>query len=281
MPSPSSSVQQARETFGLRLRAIRKDAGLTCRELARRAGWHESKCSRLEHGRTPPSDDDIRSWATLCQAQDQIPDLIASARGIDGMYIEWRHRTRAGMRSSQEAVLPLYERTRHMRVYEPGVIPGLLQTASYARALMGAIIAFQHIPDDTEAAVAARLHRQKVLHEGGRTFAFLVEESALRARVAPDDVMAGQLGHLLSAAAFPQVSLGVIPASAVRGMWPVEGFWIFDEERVLVDLVTAEITVTQPREITLYERTFSALADLAVYGTAARSVITSAIDALG
>ncbi len=64
-------------------------------------------------------------------------------------------------------------------------------------------------------------------------------------------------------------------------MWPVEGFWIFDEERVLVELVTAEITVTQPREITQYERTFSALAELAVYGVSARRLITTAIDALG
>ncbi len=200
MPSPSSSIQQAREAFGARLRTIRKDAGITARELAHRAGWHESKCSRLEHGRTPPSDDDIRSWALLCGAQDQIPDLIASARGLDAMYVEWRQQTRAGMRQSQEAAVPLYERTQHVRAYEPGVIPGLLQTAPYARALMGAIIAFQRIPDDTDAAVAARIERQKVLYQSGHTFAFLVEESVLRARIAPDDVMAGQLGHLLQAA---------------------------------------------------------------------------------
>ncbi|MGW0826988.1 helix-turn-helix domain-containing protein [Streptomyces sp. NPDC002845] len=49
----SSSVQQAQQTLGRRLREIRKDAGLTARELALRADWHESKCSRLENGRTP------------------------------------------------------------------------------------------------------------------------------------------------------------------------------------------------------------------------------------
>jgi hypothetical protein len=64
-------------------------------------------------------------------------------------------------------------------------------------------------------------------------------------------------------------------------MWPVEGFWVFDSERVLVELVTAEITVTQPREITLYERTFAALAEMAVYGGPARALITAELAALG
>jgi hypothetical protein len=77
------------------------------------------------------------------------------------------------------------------------------------------------------------------------------------------------------------VSLGVIPFDAVRTMWPTEGFWIFDSERVLVELVTAEVTVTQPREIVQYERTFSALAEIAVYGAPARALITGAITSLG
>ena len=91
--------------------------------------------------------------------------------------------------------------------------------------------------------------------------------------------MSGQLGALLHAASQPQISLGIIPSNAAdRAMWPVEGFWIFDEERVLVELVTAEVTVTQPHEISLYERTFTELAKVAVYGAAARTVITAAIE---
>ncbi|MEW2546546.1 helix-turn-helix transcriptional regulator [Streptomyces sp. NPDC047002] len=280
MSSPVSSVQQARRALGLRLREIRKDAGLTAREVARRAGWHESKCSRLEHGRTPPSDEDIRVWAAVCGARDQIPDLTATARGIEGMYVEWRRQSAAGLRQVQRAAVPLYERTRRFRVYEPGVVPGILQTPSYARALMGSIIAFQGIPDDTDEAVAARIERQRVLGDGHRTFAILVEESALRARVAPDEAMAAQLGHLLGAMAHPRVSLGVVPADVARPMWPVEGFWIFDDERVVVELVTAEVTIEQPREIVLYARTFAALANLAVYGPRARALVTAAIGAL-
>ncbi|MGQ4516887.1 Scr1 family TA system antitoxin-like transcriptional regulator [Streptomyces sp. DW26H14] len=180
----------------------------------------------------------------------------------------------------QRAAVPLYERTRRFRVYEPGVVPGLVQTAPYARALMGAIVAFQGIPDDTDAAVTARVERQSVLHHGDHTFALVLEESALRARVAPAETMAAQLGHLLGVMANPRVSLGVVPAHATRTVWPVEGFWILDDERVVVELVTAEVTLQQPSEISLYARTFAALADIAVYGARARALITSAIDAL-
>ncbi|GAA3729509.1 hypothetical protein GCM10023082_29130 [Streptomyces tremellae] len=159
------------------------------------------------------------------------------------------------------------------------MVPGILQTPAYARALLGSIIAFRGIPDDTAEAVAARVERQRVLGDGHRTFAILVEESVLWARVAPDEATAGQLGHLLGAMAHPRISFGVIPANAARPMWPVEGFWIFDDARVVVELVTAEVTIEQPREILAHARTFAALAELAVYGPRARALITAAIDA--
>lgn len=104
----SSSVQQARESLGKRLREIRKDSGLTARELASRAGWHESKCSRIENGRTAPSDGDLRVWTLHCDAEEQLADLVATARNIDGAYVEWRRMERSGLRRAQESVLPLW-----------------------------------------------------------------------------------------------------------------------------------------------------------------------------
>jgi transcriptional regulator with XRE-family HTH domain len=81
--SPSSSVRQARAALAQRLREIRLDAGLTARALAFAAGWHESKCSRIEHSRTAPSDADIRLWCLICGAEDQAADLIASSRAAE------------------------------------------------------------------------------------------------------------------------------------------------------------------------------------------------------
>lgn len=282
MSSPSSSVQQAREALGQRLREIRKQSGLTARELAGRAGWHESKCSRIENGRTAPSDADIRAWTTHCDAQDQETDLIATARGIEGMYVEWCRKEGAGLRRVQEAATPLYERTRQFRAYSSWLMPGLLQTAGYSRAVLHAVARRRRLrTDDIEEAVALRTRRQSVLQEGDHQFAFVVEESVLRTVIGGADVMAAQLAHLIVAASLPSVSLGIIPAGADRtAMRPVESFWIFDSAQVKVELVSAHLTITQPREVVLYEQTLQALREFAVYGAEARSLITSAIDAL-
>ena len=73
---------------------------------------------------------------------------------------------------------------------------------------------------------------------------------------------------------------GVIPSAAQRGMWPLEQFTVFDDNRVHVELLSAQVTVTVPSEIILYVRAFERLAGLAVYGDAARALIADAIAAL-
>lgn len=126
------------------------------------------------------------------------------------------------------------------------------------------------------------MDKQRVLYEGARRFAVILEESVLRHRIGGTDTMAGQLGHLLSLATLPNVSLGVVPLSADRSaLWPVEDFWIFDDAQVNVELVSAFLTITQPREVSMYAQAFADLADLAVYGAPARALVTAAIDCLG
>ncbi|MCW2643295.1 MAG: putative transcriptional regulator [Dactylosporangium sp.] len=279
--SPLPTAQQARQALGRRLREIRVEARLSARDLGQLMGRHPSKISRIEHGTAAPSAADIRTWCGHCGANDQVDDLVASLRAVEGMYVEWQRQEHTGMRRVQEASVPLYEQTRLFRIYEPGLIPGLFQTPAYATALMGRIIAFCGIPDDLEQAVAARMDRQRVVHTGDHRFAVVLEEWALRARIGSAEMMAGQLGHLINAASLPSVSLGIIPMNVDRGMWASPGFWVFDEDRVLVETPSAELTITQPREIGVYVRTFTALASRAVYGATARSLITAAIDVLG
>ncbi|WP_441246273.1 Scr1 family TA system antitoxin-like transcriptional regulator [Kitasatospora sp. McL0602] len=193
-----SSIQQARRALGLRLRDIRKDASLSARALARLAGWHESKCSRIEHGHAAPSDTDIRTWTLHCGVPEQAVDLIATARGIEGAYIEWRRIERSGLKRAQEAVLPLFERTRRFRMYQSWVVPGLLQTPGHTRAVLETIVALRGVHDDVDEAVAVRMERRKVLHTGHHRFAILIEEWVLRTLIGSVDVMAGQLGHLIA-----------------------------------------------------------------------------------
>ncbi len=125
------------------------------------------------------------------------------------------------------------------------------------------------------------MERQQVLFDSRRRFACLVEESALLAGIGGTDVMVGQLGHLISVSALPNVSLGVLPWRPDRdAAWPVEAFYMFDDEQVAVELVSGHLTVTQPREIAMYAQVFTELADAAVYGAAARSRIMAAISVI-
>ncbi len=96
--SPNSAARKAQEALGLRLRGLRKDAGLTGRALADATGWHFTRVSKIENGVQAPTDLDIRVWCAACDAEDQAADLIAQARTIQYMYMEFRHRTRAGMK---------------------------------------------------------------------------------------------------------------------------------------------------------------------------------------
>jgi len=280
--SPSSSVRQARGALAQRLREVRLDAGLTARALALAAGWHESKCSRIEHVRTAPSEADIRLWCQVCGAEDQAADLIASLRAADSMYTEWRRLEVTGLRHLQESMVPLYERTTRFRAYQSHVVPGLFQTSAYAAALLAAISAFRGVPDDSAKAADARLERSRVLYEQDRRFEVVLEEAVLRYQVGDAEVMAGQLGHLLSVTSMPWVSVGVIPFTVrERPMWTVEGFLMFDDARVDAELLSARVTVTQPREVAIYDRAFAALSAMAVHGQEARALITTAITALG
>ncbi|MFE3453674.1 helix-turn-helix domain-containing protein [Nonomuraea sp. NPDC059194] len=278
--SPSSSAQQARQGISQRLREIRLDAGLTARAVAKAAGWHESKASKIEHGRTVPSEADIRAWCAACDAEDAVTELIGASRAADLMYVEWKRLQKTGLRQLQVSKIKMYEPVRHFRVYCSNVVPGLFQTPAYAEALLTSIADFREAPNDVAQAVAARVERARFLHEGNHRFAVLVEEWVLRCRIGDAEVMAGQLGHLLAVMSLPSVSLGIIPQGAGRRMWPVETFNIFDDTLVQVELLTAEINVSQPSEIAQYVRGFNRLSELAVYGAPARQLVSAAISDL-
>ncbi|MFF3457992.1 helix-turn-helix domain-containing protein [Streptomyces sp. NPDC002730] len=278
--SASSSVQSARAALAERLREVRLDAGITKRELAARCGWHESKSSRIESAKTPPSDTDIRLWCLACGADGQAPDLVAANRQADSMYVQWRRLQRTGLKRLQQANLPLYKRTKHLKVYCSNVVPGFLQTPGYATALLQAIATFRGLPDDVAEAVNARMDRSRLVRQGNRRFAIVIEEAVLRYRIGDAGMMAGQLGSLLSVMDLPSVSLGVIPAGAERSMWPIETFTVFDDERVHHEPLSASVKITAPDEVVQYLKAFGELHQQAVYGAEARALIVKAIEAL-
>ncbi|MFF4528215.1 helix-turn-helix domain-containing protein [Streptomyces sp. NPDC001407] len=280
MEPASSSAQDARKALGKRLAEIRVASGLTKRALSANLGWHESKASRFESGSRAPSERDLRDWCTACGAEGEAEDLVTTARGIEGMYVEWRKMERHGLKWAQEAALPLWERTEHFRFYSPWLIPGPIQTGAYIKALLTSIRDRRGLIDDVDSAVEVRLEKQKIVYTP-RTFAIILEEAALYHRIGGTEVMAGQIGYLLSAMALPRVSIGIIPRDIDRPLMPVEGFFMFDDHTVKVELVSAHLTVVQKHELAMYAKTFAELKELAVYGAAARELITTAIDSLG
>ena len=279
----SSAVQEARQQIADRLREIRLDAGLTKRAVAAAAGWHESKCSRIEHARTPPSDEDIRAWCQICRADDQAADLVAASRAADSMWTQWRRLERPGLRRAQESVIPLWESTRQFRIYSSFLVPGPVQTAAYIRALLRAIRDRRpNLVDDIEEAVEVRVAKQHVTCEGDHRFIVVLEENVLRHQIGGADVLREQLQHLRSTMSLPSVTLGIIPFAADRSLLrPVEMFFLFDDKQVDVELVSGWLRVTQPSEVGMYSEAFTRLAEMAVYGNAARALVNQAIDALG
>jgi transcriptional regulator with XRE-family HTH domain len=269
--------QPAREALGVRLREVRRDAALTGRALALACGWHYSKVSKLEHGIQTPTEDDLQRWCRVCSADDELPNLLATLRAIESMYIEWRRSLRFGMRHTQQARNALHEQSTLIRVYEPGIIPGLFQTAEYAATILATAIALNQVRDDLDDAVAARLTRQQLLYVGDRRFLVVLEEQALKTRVGDVDVMRGQLDRLLAVMSLPRVSLGIIPAMAQRKIWPSAGFWIFDQGTVRVETPSAELTITQRSEIAVFEKRFGILREAAVYGRAVRELIARCV----
>ena len=276
--SPADSVKQAREALGARLKELRREAGLSARALASATGQHFTRVSKIEHGIQAPTDTDIRAWCRACRAEDQITELIATARAVESAYLEFRRQARAGMkRVLGPHVLPLYERTTFFRIYEHNVIPGLLQTADYAASMLSFWVDFLNTPNDLDAAVAVRMQRQHVLYDRSKRFEILVEEQALRTWFGDAQTQAGQLDRLLAVMSLPTMSLGVIPLMTERTAVGSAGFWVFDSSLVALETPTASIEVTRPQEISLYERMFEHLTSAAVFGRPARTLIKRAL----
>lgn len=162
----TSSVHEQRQALGQRLREIRKDAGLSGRQLAALAGWHESLVSKIETGNRTPTEAQLRAYCTHTGTESQLPDLVATVRNIESAYLEFKRLLHAGTKRRQQQSVTLAEQTKVMRIYEPVLIPGMLQTADYAAAVLRRVTEFYRIPDDVDQGVSKRLEQQKGLLHG-------------------------------------------------------------------------------------------------------------------
>jgi transcriptional regulator with XRE-family HTH domain len=278
--SGASNVRDARSALGNRLRELRQQAQLSGRQLAEMLAWPPSKISKLENGRQTPSDDDVRGWTRATGSAGETEGLLASLHTLEEQHAEWQRILRGGLRPRQNDLADRDQKTRLLRAFEATVIPGLLQTAEYARARFAESIRVLTLPNDIDEAVMGRVRRQEVLYRPDKRFHFVLTEAALRMRLCPPGVMLGQLDRLVSLSALPNVRLGIIGFETQYTAAPWHGFWLYDSDLVLVETYSAALNLAQPQEIALYARVFDELAAVASYGRAARAIITRVIDDL-
>ncbi|MEW2624908.1 helix-turn-helix transcriptional regulator [Streptomyces sp. NPDC048106] len=272
----STDFQRAREELGRRLRELRvesPDGRLTGTELAQRLGWTQSKVSKLENGRQTPTDDDLHAWAEATGQPDVFGELRARLKGFESQIRSWRRQLAAGHRPVQDSWNTVIANSTTVHEWENSLVPGLLQTADYARSVFSGHSRLQNSPRDTEDAVRARLKRQEWLYRPGKRLNLLVWEGALWARVCPPDVLAAQLDRLTGVVGLDTVRFGIVPLDAELHLNPANAFCILDDRMVAVEDWHAELWLDDAETIALYRRVWATFAEAAVYGPRAQQVI--------
>jgi transcriptional regulator with XRE-family HTH domain len=280
MSSGTSSVDEARNALGKRLRELRVAAELSGKQLAESLSWVGSKISKIENGHQTPTDDDIRAWTTATNAEDQTAGLLAALHNLELQHAEWQRVLKAGMKSHQLTLSQLDEKTKLYRGFENTVIPGLTQTPEYARARFAQVVMVHRVPNDINEAVKVRMQRQEMLYRPDKRFHFIVTEAALRYRLVGLDIMLGQLDRLMAISLMRNVKLGIIGFKTRYVTDPRHGFWVYEDQLVQFESYSAEINLRQPQEIELYTAIFEQLAAVASYGSEARAIIARVMEEL-
>lgn len=275
--SGSTSVDEARNALGKRLRELRRDAGQTGKQLAESLLWPASKVSKIENGRQTPTDDDIREWTRATNSEGQAEALLASLHTLEVQHAEWQRVLKAGMLSHQVELSEQDAKTKLYRSFEPAVVPGLLQTPEYARGRFSQAVMVHRVPNDINDALAKRMQRQEMLYRSDKAFHFVITEAAVRYRLCSLEIMLGQLDRLISLTSLRNVRLGVISDETQYVVDPRHGFMLYNSDLVKVETYSAELNLRQPHEIELYTATFEKLAAVASYGGAARAIINRVI----
>ena len=245
------------------VRTLRRNAELSGVELARLVGVSQSRISRIETGHLVPSPEEIdRIAGALRVDANTAEELHEQARAARSTMRSWRVLHSRGF-AQYQAEIARWERTAtRIRMFQPNIVPGLLQTAEYARHA----IALSTTSQDIGTAVAARMARQAILYERSKSFTFLITEGALRWRIVPTDVHVGQLNHVASLATLANVVVGIIPWRAQVAAHQSNMFCLFDDGFAFVETITGEITMEHRPDIEQYGAAFVALSGAAVTG---------------
>ncbi|WP_259299963.1 helix-turn-helix transcriptional regulator [Streptomyces aurantiacus] len=258
---------------------MREASGKEAKAVARGAVMSASKLSKVETGKLAPTADDADRILTAIGVSDDVKaEYMNAARAVATEATAWRLIQRAGLHKAQRRLRALEARMSLLRIFQPALVPGLLQTPEYMRAVLSR---HEDLTEDTvRQTVSARLERQEVLYDQGKTLRFVITEPVLRWLIVPPMVMVGQLDRLISVSRLPNVDLRVVPLAGPKHDIPNHSIVVRDDRAVTVETVHAEVVVTDPRDVALYVAKFDGFASGAVVGDDMRDLLAAVRDDL-
>ena len=207
---PGSGPTVLRILLGSQLRMLREVKGITREEAGYAIRASGSKISRMELGRVSFKERDVTDLLKLYGVDDdETATLVALA--IQANSPGWWHKYGDVLPDWFQVYVGLEEAASLIRLYEVQFVPGLLQTADYARAVvrLGQPAA---APEEIARRISLRMGRQELLTQpGGPRLWAIVDEAALRRPIGGKEVMRAQLEQLILATEEPQVTLQVMP----------------------------------------------------------------------
>ncbi|MEU2713137.1 helix-turn-helix transcriptional regulator [Streptomyces sp. NPDC007205] len=257
-----------RRKLGAELRTLRTGTGLTSGDAARLVGWHQSKVSRIETGASGVKPADVRLLLDAYGVEDgQLRELLLMLARSEGAGDRhgWWHAYRGVLPPTYRDFISLESQASAMRTLETTVVPGLLQTPEYARAVTRAAV--KDLDDEgLDALVEVRLARQDVLRaDPPLKLCAVLDEAVLRREVGGPEVMNRQLARLVEAARLPQVQLQVLPFGAGAHVGLTGPFVIFsfpstsDLDVVVLDQLTSSLYLERKEDLMAYSEAFDSL----------------------
>jgi transcriptional regulator with XRE-family HTH domain len=270
------------------LRQRREDAGLTQEQVASEMEWSLSKLVRIEAGTVRISTNDLRALLAFygVRDQDEVDELLDLARAARQRM--WWTTYRGTLGPAYLQFIGFVAEASTIRYFHPTLVPGLLQTEGYARAIIidGGTVILE--PDEVESRVNVRMTWIKdVLGRPERPdFVVVLDEAAVRRVIGGPEVMKGQLRHLIQLAEEPYVRLAVLPYSvgAHPGLYGSFALLDFadpaDSVLYLESAPTDMVLHDRPTEIAQYDAAFWRLVDMALGPDETVALITGAMNAL-
>ncbi|RII15316.1 Helix-turn-helix domain protein [Streptomyces sp. YIM 130001] len=245
-----------RRRLGQELRRLRELKGMTAEEVAERLLVSQSKISRLENGRRSISQRDVRDLCGVYEVEDHriVDSLMQMAK--DSRQQGWWH---AFGDIPYSVYIGLETDAESLRVYEPQVVPGLLQTRAYAEALITGALP-ETATTDIEKRVQVRVRRQERINAEDsplRLWAVL-DEATLRRAVGGKQAMIEQLEHLEAMSQLPHVTIQVMPFSmgahpGVNGQYAILEFPdAADSSVVYIEGVTSDLYLEKANDVQKY-----------------------------